>query len=59
MSKRHEGSPDIRQLENLLHRWKQLLAVSTLLGRGLKEAQNILDFNIPIRESDGVERRQR
>lgn len=46
ISKRHEASPDIhRQLENLQQRWKQLLAASVLLGRGLEEAQDILDFN--------------
>lgn len=46
ISKRHEASPDIhRQLENLQQGWKQLLAASVLLGRGLEEAQDILDFN--------------
>lgn len=52
ISKRHEASPDIhRQLENLLHRWKQLLAASTLLGRGLEEAQDILDFNTQLEKA--------
>ena len=52
ISKRHEASPDIhRQLENLLQRWKQLLAASTLLGRGLEEAQDILDFNTQLEKA--------
>lgn len=52
ISKRHEASPDIhRQLENLQQRWKQLLAASTLLGRGLEEAQDILDFNTQLEKA--------
>ncbi|XP_046630760.1 spectrin beta chain, non-erythrocytic 1-like isoform X4 [Daphnia pulicaria] len=52
ISKRHEASPDIhRQLENLLQRWKQLLAASNLLGRGLEEAQDILDFNTQLEKA--------
>ena len=51
-SKRHESSPEInRQLEMLLKRWKQLLAASKLLGRGLEEAQDILDFNTQLEKA--------
>lgn len=52
MSKRHEALPDIhRQLDNLQKRWKQLLTASSHLGRGLEEAQDILDFNTQIEKA--------
>ena len=52
ISKRHEALPDIhRQLDNLQKRWKQLLFASSHLGRGLEEAQDILDFNTQIEQA--------
>ena len=53
ISKRHEASRDIhQQLENLMNRWRQLLAASTMLGRGLEEAQDILDFNTQLEKAE-------
>lgn len=52
IASRHEASTDIhRQLENLLQRWKQLLAGLVLLSRGLEEAQDILDFNTQLEKA--------
>ncbi|XP_054722410.1 spectrin beta chain, non-erythrocytic 5-like [Uloborus diversus] len=46
LSKNHENSLKIRQqLEKLLKQWNELLSSSTSLGRGLEEAQDILEFN--------------
>ncbi|XP_035225862.1 spectrin beta chain, non-erythrocytic 1-like isoform X1 [Stegodyphus dumicola] len=46
LSKNHENSTKIRlQLEKLLKQWNELLSSSTNLGRGLEEAQDILEFN--------------
>ncbi|GFT80923.1 spectrin beta chain, non-erythrocytic 5 [Nephila pilipes] len=46
LSKNHESSAKIRQqLERLLKQWNELIASSTNLGRGLEEAQDILEFN--------------
>lgn len=53
ISKRHEASRDInQQLESLLNRWKQLLSASAMLGRGLEEAQDILDFNTQLEKAE-------
>ena len=46
LQKKHLSSREIRQqLEALLASWQQLLAESASRGRGLEEAQDILDFN--------------
>ncbi|GIY06493.1 hypothetical protein CDAR_514752 [Caerostris darwini] len=46
LSKNHECSANVRQqLERLLKQWNELIASSTNLGRGLEEAQDILEFN--------------
>ncbi|XP_037069817.1 spectrin beta chain, non-erythrocytic 1-like [Pollicipes pollicipes] len=46
LQQRHLSSREIRQqLEALLASWQQLLAESVSRGRGLEEAQDILDFN--------------
>ncbi|XP_071037774.1 spectrin beta chain [Parasteatoda tepidariorum] len=46
LSKNHESSSKVRQqLERLLKQWNELITSSTNLGRGLEEAQDILEFN--------------
>lgn len=46
LAKRHEAAPEIHsQLEHLLGKWNQLLDASASRGRGLEEAQDILEFN--------------
>ena len=46
LQQQHLSSREIRrQLEALLASWQQLLAESASRGRGLEEAQDILDFN--------------
>lgn len=46
LKKKHPASVEIRQqLDHLLLSWKRLLAESENRGRGLEEAQDILDFN--------------
>jgi spectrin beta len=46
LAKKHKASREIRaQMEQLLTDWQQLLQASNNYGRGLEEAQDILDFN--------------
>jgi spectrin beta len=46
LAKKHKASREIRaQLEQLLTVWRQLLQESNNRGRGLEEAQDILEFN--------------
>ncbi|XP_066999614.1 spectrin beta chain, non-erythrocytic 5 isoform X3 [Anabrus simplex] len=46
LAKKHKSSREIRlQLEQLLAAWRQLLNESNNRGRGLEEAQDILEFN--------------
>jgi len=46
LAKKHKASREIRvQMEQLLNAWQQLLQASNNYGRGLEEAQDILDFN--------------
>jgi spectrin beta len=46
LAKKHKASREVRaQLEQLLTAWRQLLQESNNRGRGLEEAQDILEFN--------------
>jgi spectrin beta len=46
LTKKHKASWEIRvQMDQLLTSWHQLLQGSNNYGRGLDEAQDILDFN--------------
>lgn len=46
LNKKHEASVEIReQMKNLLGAWRQLLVDSSNRGKGLEEAQDILEFN--------------
>jgi spectrin beta len=46
LAKKHKASREIRvQMDQLLTAWHQLLQASNNYGRGLDEAQDILDFN--------------
>jgi len=46
LAKKHKASREIRvQMDQLLTAWHQLLQSSNNYGRGLGEAQDILDFN--------------
>ena len=46
ISKSHENGLEVRsQMEQLIHKWNQLLDASEQRGRGLEEAQDILEFN--------------
>ncbi|SPP87212.1 spectrin beta chain, non-erythrocytic 5 isoform X2 [Drosophila guanche] len=46
LSKQHESSPEIKlAIERVLHAWQGLLAELDQCGRGLEEAQDILEFN--------------
>ncbi|PSN40703.1 hypothetical protein C0J52_13751 [Blattella germanica] len=46
IAKKHKASREIRaQLDQLLASWRQLLQESNNRGRGLEEAQDILEFN--------------
>ena len=46
LAKKHKASWEIRdQMDQLLTAWHQLLQASNSYGRGLEEAQDILDFN--------------
>lgn len=46
IAKKHKASREIRsQLDHLLALWKNLLQESNNRGRGLEEAQDILEFN--------------
>ncbi|XP_017842227.1 spectrin beta chain, non-erythrocytic 5 isoform X2 [Drosophila busckii] len=46
LSKQHESSPEIKQnIERVLAAWQGLLAELEQRGRGLEEAQDILEFN--------------
>ena len=46
LGKKHKASRDVRaQLDQLLEAWRSLLQESSNHGRGLEEAQDILEFN--------------
>ncbi|XP_017956522.1 spectrin beta chain, non-erythrocytic 1 isoform X6 [Drosophila navojoa] len=46
LSKQHESSPEIKQaIERVVAAWQGLLAELDQRGRGLEEAQDILEFN--------------
>ncbi|XP_065360785.1 spectrin beta chain, non-erythrocytic 5 isoform X2 [Calliphora vicina] len=46
LSKQHESSPEIKQaIDRVLSAWKSLLDELDNRGRGLEEAQDILEFN--------------
>lgn len=46
IAKKHKSSPEIKQMmDNLMKAWKQLLHELAKRGRGLEEAQDILEFN--------------
>ncbi|XP_063234159.1 spectrin alpha chain, non-erythrocytic 1 isoform X2 [Bacillus rossius redtenbacheri] len=46
VAKRHKASREIKlQLDQLLNAWRRLLQESSNHGRGLEEAQDILEFN--------------
>lgn len=46
LRKKHKASREIRvQLEQLMNSWQNLLTESNNRGRGLEEAQDILEFN--------------
>lgn len=46
ITKKHKSSPEIKQMmDNLMKAWKQLLHELAKRGRGLEEAQDILEFN--------------
>lgn len=46
LMKKHKASREVRaQLEQLLTAWRRLLQESNNHGRGLEEAQDILEFN--------------
>jgi hypothetical protein len=46
LAKTHKASREVRaQLEQLLTAWRQLLQQSNSRGRGLEEAQDILELN--------------
>jgi spectrin beta len=46
LKKKHKASREVRgQLDHLLAAWRQLLHDSNNHGRGLEEAQDILEFN--------------
>lgn len=46
IAKKHKSSREIKlQLDHLLSLWKNLLQESSNRGRGLEEAQDILEFN--------------
>jgi hypothetical protein len=46
LRKKHKASREVRaQLEQLLTAWRHLLQESNNHGRGLEEAQDILEFN--------------
>lgn len=46
MSKHHEGSVKVsNQLKRLMSKWSELLSSSSERGRGLEEAQDILEFD--------------
>ncbi|XP_013777045.2 LOW QUALITY PROTEIN: spectrin beta chain, non-erythrocytic 1-like [Limulus polyphemus] len=49
LSKRHESSIEVRrQLETLLKKWAELRKASSDRGRGLMEAQDILELNTQV-----------
>lgn len=53
LQKRHEASAEIReQMKNLLTAWRQLLLDSANRGKGLEEAQDILEFNNQLEKID-------
>lgn len=49
LEKRHPASGEVReQLERLLGLWQELLAALRRRGRGLEEAQDMLDFESQV-----------
>ncbi|XP_059484234.1 spectrin beta chain, non-erythrocytic 2 isoform X2 [Neocloeon triangulifer] len=53
MQRKHKHSRDVRaQLDGLLSKWKALLQEAANQGRGLEEAQDILEFNL---QTDKIE----
>ncbi|XP_065345561.1 spectrin beta chain, non-erythrocytic 1 isoform X4 [Cloeon dipterum] len=53
MQRKHKHARDVRaQLDGLLSKWKALLQEAANQGRGLEEAQDILEFNL---QSDKIE----
>jgi len=53
MQRKHKHSREVRaQLDGLLSKWKALLQEAANQGRGLEEAQDILEFNL---QTDKVE----
>jgi hypothetical protein len=53
IQRKHKNSRDVRaQLDGLLGKWKALLQEAANQGRGLEEAQDILEFNL---QTDKVE----
>lgn len=53
IQRKHKHSRDVRaQLDGLLSKWKALLQESANQGRGLEEAQDILEFNLQTDKVD-------
>lgn len=51
LKKQHENSPNIkRQIDTLVHLWQELVHETENRGRGLEEAQDILDFNNQVQK---------
>lgn len=51
--KGHESTPEVRQqLERLLKKWKALLTALESRGRGLEEAQDMLDFESQVDKAE-------
>jgi hypothetical protein len=49
VTRKHKHSREIRShLDNLLGQWDSLLQESANQGRGLEEAQDILEFNLQV-----------
>jgi spectrin beta len=54
LAKKHKASWEIRiQMDQSLTAWHQLLQRSNNYGRGLEEAQDILDFNNQAENGNG------
>lgn len=53
VNKKHESSKEVRDaLQRLLTAWKNLLEAVDAQGKGLEEAQDILEFNNQIEKTD-------
>lgn len=53
INKKHESSKEIDEaLEKLLNSWNNLIAATNAQGKGLEEAQDILEFNSQIEKID-------